>query len=794
MLKRLASSNIAWIIGIGIALLVIQIVATVITANQVEHHMRQIVANLQPLQDKQLSDEKARQEVLTLRIQNEMRGFLWNSLLLAAGPMITAFVALVGALLGLRNYLDARETEHRDRQDVLEKDRQEREKERLDRAAAELKDTMERLVDPQPLRRTAGIVGLQHFLTPDMREYHLRALSALVMAARNESDAQVQDSIRIAIEQAVRSVGETVLQQVVWQGVKLRGAKFAEHPLRGLDFRDAVLEDADFSDCDLSGSRFINATLNGAKFDRCVLRNVDFSYADFAGASLVKTNLSGATLFHAKVLQMDLDGADLRAAKFDPDLLPWDLVQQWRNAVFDAGLKERLIARYGPQPRGLRVLMLMWEIPPLVAGGSWTACYHLVRNLRRHGADVKVVVPWDQRSIMESLPFGCEVEVLTLGIVPPGPAPSPYGTSASPIWSPYGTSYSAEPLGSPYARTTAPPWSPYAAATPYYLGSASYGATMSGYATTRGMVNSSTVLRLMDECRRALMRLVRTQPFDLIHAHDWVTFDAAAAVAQAHNKPWIAHFHSTERERRPQLPDAMIERIERQAAWTATRSVAPSAITAKRIAETYEIDAAKITVAPNTLSREHVPPAQLGSFETRRTVFVGRLTWQKGPDRFAKVAEHVRKQLPDVQFWVYGVGEDFSQLRQAGVWMRGSVDWTQRGTAFSDASAVLLPSRAEPFGMVVLEAMQHRVPVLYPQDAGAAEVLKSGIRIAADDIAHTAERLHRLLTDRSHWEETAQAQSTEIAAYPDRGYEKLIIELWSELNVASPATHAANRR
>src|SRR6185295_10501288 len=116
-----------------------------------------------------------------------------------------------------------------------------------------------------------------------------------------------------------------------------------------------------------------------------------------------------------------------------------------------------------------KVLMLMWEIPPFVAGGTWTACYHLVRNLRRAGADVTVVVPWAE-SLIVSQPFGPEVRVVPLGIVPPEFA-TPAGTIYAQgiygarvgSWSTYGTApswsvYGSAPTWSPYGAT--PSWSP----------------------------------------------------------------------------------------------------------------------------------------------------------------------------------------------------------------------------------------------------------------------------------------------------------------------------------------------
>lgn len=783
-LRRYAA--VVVIVLLALSIVALTIWATVENTRRVKH----IVNHLQSLQSQELSGEKTRQELISLRIENEMKAFFWNSLLSSLGPMVTAFVALLGSLIGLRNYLDTRN------------------RERLDRAAAELKETLEHLVSEEQRERAVGVVGLQHFLTPDKEEYHLRVLSALVTAARLEDDPEVVHGIRIAAEQAVKTLPGEALRQVSWQGVRLQRVNFSTGNLSRLDLRDADLEDADLSRCDLSRASLTNARLNGAKLDGCNLRGANLAYADFAGASLVGADLREAALYHAKVWRMNLDRADLRGAQFDPEGLPWELIDNWRSATYDESFLGDLLSRYGPESRGKRALMLMWEIPPLVAGGTWTASYHLVRNLRQRGANLTVVVPWDEESVLPS-PFGSEVEVAQLGISPPQPAPSPYtprwaqpspwspyastGFQPSP-WSPYAsTGFQGRPW-SPYAPTgfRRGPWSPYSSTglyTPYHGGFGPYGpyaSAFSGYAPSqeRGvdLRSPSTLLRLIDEFTRRFARFAERESFGLIHAHDWVTFDAAAAAAHKSGRPWIAHFHSTERDRRPTNPDPIIERMERQGALAADHIVVTSQATSSRIQTLYDVPASKITVLPNSLSEEKIAPSEMGRFETKRTVFLGRLTAQKGPDRFAQVAERVRHRLREASFWIFGAGEDLYSLYHIPyISYRGVVEWSARGTAFSDASAVLVPSRFEPFGMVVLEAMQHRVPVLYPEHAGVAEVLESGIQIQPDDISATVEQLERLLTDWAHWEGTVQRQSQEIAGYPDRGYEQRLLDLWKRL-------------
>jgi WD40 repeat protein/glycosyltransferase involved in cell wall biosynthesis len=519
----------------------------------------------------------------------------------------------------------------------------------------------------------------------------------------------------------------------------------------------------------------------------------------------------------------------------------------------------RLRPRRRPMgPQGPHVLMLMWEIPPLVVGGVWTACYHLVRNLERLGQQVTVVVPWERRTVLPD-PFGNGVAVVPLGMIPPGdpagPAPgvgdawssyggapvawSAYGSYGQPFawssyagrpgpWSAYGSdpesiawssyggypgawsSYGGYPTawssygGYPGAWSVyggyPAVWSAYGgyreslARSSYGTGFPSwsiYRAAWSGYGGAPGIssyagrpLSASVLFQVIGDFRDRLETYVREHPADVIHAHDWVTFDAARVAAAQLAVPWIAHFHSTEADRRPDGGDPLIERIEQGAVNTATRVVAPSGVTRQRLVDRYNAVEARVAVVPNPLSPEETPPAERGSFASKRVIFVGRLTRQKGVDRFCDVAAAVRRAGTSASFEVFGDGEMRASLRDRPVVWRGPVGWNERGRAFGGASIVIVPSRAEPFGMVVLEAMQHRVPVIYPADSGAAEVFRSGIPVRAGDVAAIAAHVIRLLQRHKDWTDVVRAQSAEIATYLRQHDENRLIALWREATAA----------
>ena len=741
----------------------IQTIAVIKNANT----MRQITEEMANVPENALQGEKSRQEIIKLKANNTSTTNVISNWIASIGPWVTTIVALTGALLGLKNYLDTRE------------------KERQERAANDLKDILSQTADEKARLRIVGVVGIQHFFLPDKKEYHLQTLSSLVAIARIEEDDEVRRNIKIAAESAVRKLDHSLLKQVTWQNVILNEVDFSKQNLRGLNFKDAHMEDADFRKADLSAARFVNARLNGALFDGATLEGVDLTYADLAGASLVDANLKGANLSQTKVLRMNINGANLQGAVFDLENIPWQMINGWRNAQFDKGVKESLLEIHGPAPSGKRVLMLMWEIPPLVAGGTWTASYHLVRNLQKRGVRMTIIVPWRDEDIFDN-PFGCDVDVIPLGIKPPTIETSAYANSPSPPWSPYSRAYGVSPYGSSLAGVSS-----YGGTAPYHRHHQMYHpysrmhSPYSDTARRTAIQKGTSILRLAEEFKRRFVKFCRNEAFDIIHAHDWITFGAAQTVSKKMNKPWVAQYHSTERDRRTTETDRVILRLEQVGAQKANHVVVPSTATRTIVGDHYGIESDKITVVPNPLSVEKIAPYQMGDFERGRVVFTGRLTEQKGPDRFLKIAEALKNKKASRPFWVYGSGEQESLFMQRGYGsaLKGPLEWQERGMAFKNAAAVLVTSRSEPFGMVVLEAMQHQVPVFYPEASGAAEILKAGIKIDPEATDAVAEKVHALLENWEAWENIVQAQEEDIQAYLAANHETILMNVWDGLSL-----------
>jgi glycosyltransferase involved in cell wall biosynthesis len=769
----------------GMGLVVIAVLAAIVIALQVwasiesTRQVERVMAEMQQLESQALGAEKTREELLKTRIENRRETLFWPTLIGIMAPMLTAIVAVVGILISWRDHLETRN------------------KERLDRAATDLAKAFERLASAKPLERALGVASLQHFLEPDKKPYHLRALSALVTVARVETDQDVLRSVRIALNQATTVIDRKLFRAITWQGVNLRGVDLSGLDLSGADISGAQLHDAEFVGTNLSEANLEQTLLNGAKLESANLQQANLTGVDLSGASLKKAQLQNAVFTDVWVHNLDLEQANLQGAQLDVEEIAWDQIRNWRSAEFDAVVVEQLVQRYGPLAHGPRILMLLWEIPPYVEGGSWTACYHLVRKLRQAGADIAVAVPWDD--LGENLsPFGVEVEIVKLGIRPPSALEHPdqvnvygssrtYGPYSRPGYSPYGSAYyGAYSYGQQYSYNQFA--GIYGSRSASIYGGASRGRSSRDFFGTYSLYSASNadniypIFGVVQEFARRVVARLGNQKFDVIHAQDWVTFRAAEELSNKTHIPWLAHFHSTEADRQPFSPHPGIRALEQRACDSANKLIAVSRITAERLANEYQTPTDHISVVHNPISQEVIDPLNWGTPETRRVVFLGRFAEQKGVDYFVALANHLKPILPAVSFVMYGDGQRSRELEQAAydknVTLLGAIDWEQRYEAFRGASVVVVPSRYEPFGMVILEAMLHRVPVIFPEHAGAAEVIKAGFPLDPSDIDSMSSIVGELLLDWTHWKRVVDEQVSALNQYLSSTPEKILLDQW----------------
>ena len=247
--------------------------------------------------------------------------------------------------------------------------------------------------------------------------------------------------------------------------------------------------------------------------------------------------------------------------------------------------------------------------------------------------------------------------------------------------------------------------------------------------------------------------------YDVIHAHDWMSFPAGVALAKATNKPLIAHVHSTEHDRIPSGTGSQyIHHVEYEGMQYATRVVAVSNYTKRLLVEKYDIDPAKIDVAHNGI---HALPSdtmiERSAFAQDRpvVVFMGRLTAQKGAPYFLALSSQVPRRLPEALFVVAGDGDMYHELLfstafqrlSASVLFSGFVRDTQRDKLLDRADVFVMPSLSEPFGLVALEAAQRHTPVIISKNAGVSEVLPNATALDFWDLNKMTDAIVSLVSD-----------------------------------------------
>jgi glycosyltransferase involved in cell wall biosynthesis len=265
--------------------------------------------------------------------------------------------------------------------------------------------------------------------------------------------------------------------------------------------------------------------------------------------------------------------------------------------------------------------------------------------------------------------------------------------------------------------------------------------------------------------------MVKADDFDVIHAHDWVTFPAAVALSAALQKPLVVHIHATEFDRSGQGANRAIYDIERQGMEAASAVIAVSNYTANVLVHYYGVPFNKIHVVYNGINHK---PAATRPFAKRReaiVLFLGRITAQKGPEFFVKAAEQVLRRYDNVKFVMAGWGDLASVIvemvaaRRLGsrIFFTGFLRGQQVDIAYQMSDLYIMPSVSEPFGLTALEAVRHGLPVIISKTTGVGEILCNGaLKVDFWDINKMAGQIVEVLTDARLAERLRTNASNEI--------------------------------
>ncbi|MDQ3065443.1 MAG: glycosyltransferase family 4 protein, partial [bacterium] len=276
-------------------------------------------------------------------------------------------------------------------------------------------------------------------------------------------------------------------------------------------------------------------------------------------------------------------------------------------------------------------------------------------------------------------------------------------------------------------------------------------------------------------------QMVKLMEFDVIHAHDWLTFRAGLKARQVSNKPLILHVHSIESDRSGQQGggNPVVREIEGLSFLLADKIIAVSQFTKDAIVREYGIPADKIEVVHNSmdigmiqeLDNDNVHRYILKMKEQgyRVVVNIGRLTIQKGLPNLLAAAKLVIERSPKTLFLIVGSGEQYFELieQAAELGISKNVIFTgfQRGKNWRDSFAVgdlfVMPSISEPFGLTPLEAAGYGTPSLISKQSGVAEVFNNCLKIDFWDINEMANQITSVVQNDSLRDELHEAAYNE---------------------------------
>lgn len=248
--------------------------------------------------------------------------------------------------------------------------------------------------------------------------------------------------------------------------------------------------------------------------------------------------------------------------------------------------------------------------------------------------------------------------------------------------------------------------------------------------------------------------LAKNENFDLIHAHDWLTYPSGVAAKIISGKKLIIHVHATEFDRSGENVNQVVYDIERYGMTNADLIITVSNLTREIVINRYGIPAEKVVVVHNgVLPKEEVQHIYTKKVKEKIVTFLGRITFQKGPEYFIEAAYKVLQKTQNVKFVMAGSGDLLYRMikRAAELGIADKFHFTNflKGNdvdhMFSISDVYVMPSVSEPFGISPLEAMRSNVPVIISKQSGVAEVLSHAIKVDFWDIDAIADAIYGII-------------------------------------------------
>ncbi len=388
----------------------------------------------------------------------------------------------------------------------------------------------------------------------------------------------------------------------------------------------------------------------------------------------------------------------------------------------------------------MKVLMFGWEFPPHISGGLGTACYGMVKGLVNNDVKVLFVMPsasGDEDNSVAKIINASDIEAADISINSMEFFNKVEFLRIGSNMVPYMDPILFSELASSERRANVKNFS--LNFKKRYKFSGKYGANLMEEVARYALIGGTIALE---------------NDFDVIHAHDWLTYLAGIAAKRLSGKPLVIHVHATEYDRSGENINTEVYNLEKMGMEAADKVITVSNLTKNIVINKYGIDPNKVVTVHNAVDfggRDEMA-VQRGVPE-KVVTFLGRITFQKGPEYFIEAANKVLKKYPNVRFVMAGSGDLLNRsIRRAaklGIATKfhftGFLKGAEVQKMFNYSDVYVMPSVSEPFGISPLEAMRSGVPTIISKQSGVAEVLKHSIKVDFWDIDAMADAIYALL-------------------------------------------------
>ena len=382
----------------------------------------------------------------------------------------------------------------------------------------------------------------------------------------------------------------------------------------------------------------------------------------------------------------------------------------------------------------MKALMLGWEFPPHISGGLGTATYGITKGLSsQEDMDITLMLPapsGDEDSSYMSIIGASEVPI---------------------VYQDPSREYLEERIGRVMSLEMY-----------YHLRDHIYADFRYMLTDDIGCIQFSGKYgdNLIDEINNYSIVagvVARADRYDLVHAHDWVTYPAGIHAKQILGVPLVIHVHATDFDRSRGNVNPTVYAIEKDGMDHADHIMCVSELTRRTVIEKYHQDPAKVTAVHNAVipleeSILNIPDKR--GVKDKVITFLGRLTMQKGPEYFVEAASRVLAKKRDVRFVMAGSGDKMDEMIRLVAEKRisdrfhftGFMKGRQVYEVYHASDVYVMPSVSEPFGITPLEAMQCGVPCIISKQSGCSEILTYAIKLDYWDVDAMADAMYALVT------------------------------------------------